>query len=265
MKRLFCILPCLLLFTSFPNAFAQKKVIRPKKGEIVFVSENIISNKELFEQSMKEKQTKLITLILATMGKEGEIDSLAQKQAKNLDSVPFMLLTGNDEPMMFQHVYEDSLIRSYQSSDNGVMIGDYTLIDLKKSTFVLQAKVDRSIIYTKPQVYYYAKNKEVTITEFRNERKNIHGYDCFKVIYKYKDGSGEENEEEYDEISTILSLDEFSIAEFWVTDQIQSLFHPICKEKEILAKYFPLEINQKISLFNGMTISTKLKSITLSN
>lgn len=257
MKRLFFILPCLLLFTSFPDAFAQKKVIQPKKGEIIFVSENIKQNKELFEQTMKKNQNQLITQVLASIEKEGEIDSAILKRGKGLDSIQLFGLGITENPATYHHAYEDSLIRSYQSN-KGNIIGDYTLIDLKKSTFVMQAKIDRSIIYTQPEPYAYVKNKDVTITEYRNERKNILGYDCFKVIYKYKI-NGEDGD-----LPPIIA-NEFQTTEFWVTEKIQSLFHPVCREKEILVKYFPLQIIETSSLFKGMITAKTLKSITLSN
>ncbi len=257
MKRLFFALPYLILLLSFSNAFAQQKIIRPKRGELVFVSVNIKENKELLEQTMKENQRQLVTQVLAAKEKGGEIDSATLKRAKGLDSIQLFGLGITEDPTTYHHIYEDSLIRSYQSN-NGDIIGDYTLIDQKKSTFVMQAKIDRSMIYIQPEPYVYVKNKDIAITEFRNQRKNIQGYDCFKVIYKYKiDG-------EDGDLPPALA-NEFQTTEFWVTEKIQSLFHPVCREKEILVKYFPLQIIESSPFFKGMITAKTLKSITISN
>ncbi len=257
MKKLFLTFSYLMLLLAFSNVFAQQQIIRPAKGEIVFVTTNIKSNKELFEKNNKEKQSELVSDILLSMEKEQKIDSAVLKRAKELDSLQLFGLGITEEPATFHHVYQDTLIRSFQSK-NGNIIGDYTLINPKNSTFVLQSKLTPLKIYTQPETYTYVKNAAATITEFRNERKKLLGYDCFKVIYNYKF----DNE---DGGLPPLLANELQTTEFWVTEKIQSLFHPVCREKEILVKYYPLEIIATTSMFKGMITFTTLKSISLSN
>jgi hypothetical protein len=251
---------CLILLIE--PSLAQKLVIHPKKGEIHFSSKTNIKDQQAFENAINEKRDKLVEALLSTFNgvyDSAIVDSIFLKKVKSeMKDQPFKI-----EDFDYHQIYLDTLIKSYITNAD-TLVGDYTLINFKKSTFINQAKIDNQVINA-PENFAYSNNKDVSIQEFRKERKLINGYDCFKVVYKYKIDFSDVEEVDGMDILGILSVDQPNITEFWVTEKIQSLFHPICREKEILAKYYPLEITQETAFFKGMTMSYTLKSISLSN
>lgn len=251
---------CLILIVE--PSLAQKPVLHPRKGEIHFTSKTIIKDQKAFDEAINEKRDRLVESLLLSFS---EINDSAMMDLSFLNKVksemkeqPFKI-----ENFDYHQIYLDTLIRSYITNAD-TLVGDYTLINPKKATFIIQAKSDDQVI-NETEDFAYSKNKEVTIEEFRKERKVINGYDCFKVIYKYKIDFSDAEEVDGVDILGILGVDQSNTSEFWVTEKIQSLFHPICREKEILEKYYPLEIMQETAFFKGMTMSYMLKSISLTN
>lgn len=250
---------CLTLITK--TSLAQKLIIHPKKGEIHFSSKTIIKDQQAFETAINEKRDKLVEALFSTfngMYDSAIVDSAFLIKVKSeMKDEPF-----KSEDFDYHQVYLDTLIKSYITNAD-TLVGDSTIINPKKSTFVTQSKKDSLKPVTSPEEFAFSKNKDVTIQEFRNERKLINGYNCFKVIYKFKVDFSDVEEIDGVDILGILGVDQVNTTEFWVTEKIQSLFHPICRDKEILEKYYPLEIIQETSFFKGMTMSYTLKSISL--
>lgn len=61
------------------------------------------------------------------------------------------------------------------------------------------------------------------ITEYRNDRKIIHGYDCFKVVLKNYNPNW---------VDFVM----------YVTEEIKLNYHPTIHFEEIISKYYPLEV-----------------------
>ncbi|TCC94281.1 hypothetical protein EZ428_05760 [Pedobacter frigiditerrae] len=252
---------CLILIIE--PSLAQKLVIHPKKGEIHFTSKTIIKDQQAFDNAINQKREKLVEALLSTFNgvyDSAIVDSNFLKRVKSeMKDQPFKV-----EDFDYHQVYLDTIIKSYITNAD-TLVGDYTVISIKKSTFVIHAEKDVLKTVTSSEDFAFSKNNEVMIQEFRKERKVINGYNCFKVIYKYKIDFSDVEEVDGVDILGILGVDQINTTEFWVTEKIQSLFHPICKEKEILEKYYPLEILQETSFFKGMKMFYTLKSISLSN
>jgi hypothetical protein len=53
------------------------------------------------------------------------------------------------------------------------------------------------------------------------------------------------------------------IRELWVTTQINCKYHPIINEKEVLLKYYPLEIIESSEMMEGYITSYTLESLTV--
>ncbi|RZK57023.1 MAG: hypothetical protein EOO91_10940 [Pedobacter sp.] len=252
---------CLILIIN--ASLAQKLVIHPKKGEIHFSSKTIIKDQQAFETAINQKRDKLVEALFSTfngMYDSAIVDSAFLIKVKSeMKDEPFKV-----EDFDYHQVYLDTLIKSYITNAD-TLIGDSTIINVSQSTFVTQSKKDVSKTFTSPEDFAFSKNKDVSIQEFRNERRVINGYNCFKVIYKFKVDFSDVEEIDGVDILGILGVDQVNTTEFWVTEKIQSLFHPICRDKEILEKYYPLEITQETSFFKGMMMSYTTKSISLKN
>ena len=253
-KFLFCFFS-LSLFSVI--AYAQLAII-PKKGEIVFTSENIVYDEVLFREDMKIKQQKMINQIRSEIGLEDDqnIDTILLKQFSSANIMADLMSKQKDKD--HSHTYENNLIRSSEYI-NGKAPNHYAYINQDSSTYIMIQVLSGDTVATEPTAFEYQKNKDFSIHEFKSDQKIINGFKCFKVIYQYKENFDD------NELSEILTSNEYSSTEFWVTDKIKSLFHPICRLKEILEKYYPLEIMEKSALAKGFKVVHKLKKINLSN
>ena len=135
----------------------------------------------------------------------------------------------------------------------------YSYIDQDSSTYMMIQVLSGDTIGTESFNFEYQKNKDVSIKELKSDQKIINGFKCFKVIYQYKENFDD------NELSEILTSNEYSSTEFWVTEEIKSLFHPVYRVKEILEKYYPLEITEKSALAKGFKVIYRLKKNDLSN
>ncbi|TKC13137.1 hypothetical protein FA048_05860 [Pedobacter polaris] len=238
---------------------AQQKKIIPKKGEVVFTSENIILDEVLFNATMKGIQQKMINHLRAKLELEGnqKIDTTLLQQFISTNIMADYMVQQKHKNS--HHVYENRFIKSFESADETIP-HSFSYINQDSSNYVRRQVLDGDTSETEATAFEYQKNRDITIKEFKQEQKIINGFKCFKVTYQYKeDFDGDE------ELGAILTTNEYSTTEFWVTTDIQSLFHPVCRIKEILVKYYPLEISQQSSLAKGFKIIHRLKNITLSN
>lgn len=236
--------------------FAQQTKFKPRKGEITFISSAVIPDTTYFTNSLKESQTKFVDHLTK---------KLAIRSDEKIDTASLISLMGeNINPNLFcekaeyKHLYRDSIIESYKIID-GKKPYIFSIIEIKKSKYMDVTVMDEDTSATEPNDFRYIKSFEETIKEFRNEKKTINGYECFKVTSTYRISFNED--EEY---LQKLTNDEKCFAVYWVTEKVNSLFHPVCKEKMILERYFPLELSYINPLHKGLILNYKLKSICLS-
>ncbi|WP_294284761.1 hypothetical protein [uncultured Chryseobacterium sp.] len=104
----------------------------------------------------------------------------------------------------------------------------------------------------------FSKNTILKISEDKKNKKIIKGYDCYKVIYEYK-----ENNENADDDYSKYAENTIYQQEMWVTDKIKSLYHPIVFDKAILEKYYPLEILETQNDIRGFERRFRLEKIEL--
>ncbi|QQV04075.1 MULTISPECIES: hypothetical protein [Chryseobacterium] len=98
----------------------------------------------------------------------------------------------------------------------------------------------------------------LTIVENKKETKKIKGYQCYKVVYEYKEDE-KSNDEDFMDFAGNVTYKR----EMWVTDEIQCLYHPVVFEKSILEKYYPLEIKETDNTIHGFVTKYILQSINL--
>lgn len=123
----------------------------------------------------------------------------------------------------------DSLALSYNVIDE-IILGDYLVNNIENDTFFWLAKSDSITKYNRRKSEPI-KNNIIDLIEYKNDTKDINGFKCFKVTFK---------EEE------ILD-DTFLVETFYTiytTDKIKFKKHPVIKNKFVLDKYFPLQIEE---------------------
>ncbi len=141
------------------------------------------------------------------------------------------------------HRYRDSLIISYKTQEDK-MIGDYTVISTNNGTYSMLAKKDSSTFYMKNKPYFFIKESGFEIIEYRNIKKEIAGFECFKVVVRV--------------LENTPNTKEYITYNLFVTEKISSLYHPTFNIKSVLEKYYPLEINESNSSIKGIETISKM-------
>jgi small nuclear ribonucleoprotein (snRNP)-like protein len=109
--------------------------------------------------------------------------------------------------------------------------------------------------YNSEEIEDYFKGEGIiSLTEYRTATKLIKGYNCFKVTYVYREQA---DNEEFQVPEMIIER------ELWVTDKIIAPFHSIIRSQQILSKYYPLEITEKMSKVNGFETKYLVENISL--
>jgi len=152
------------------------------------------------------------------------------------------------EKQTFSFKFQDSLIVYY---DSGIKNG-YLVINQNKSNFYTLSKADSSTRFSGDINYQYDSEFGISIKEYKDDRKNIFGIDCFKVTV----GIRNDIDDNVYEIQDYLA--EY---EMYVSDKIQYKFHPIIKFESILDKYYPLEIIKRLSFIKGIEYTYTLHTL----
>lgn len=270
LSRIYLILAFLSMVSS-----AQNKVIVPKNGIISFKMQEIITDSLAYRESNKKMIKDMFLANGKSLKNEMETKDTLQlsqtieelsKSADFLEEMIFNELKENKSVVMI--FYKDS-INYHWTNDYGV-IGSENIINTKafpepqtKFRAAIQKLIennDYDYSERKEYDYYYSNNKIIEIKENKKETKKINGFDCFKVIYTFN----EDGLDETDEFANFMKKYP-QTREIWVTNKIKSPFHPIVREKEIIEKYYPLEIKQYSKEFKGIEEHYTITTFSLSN
>ncbi|WP_276977722.1 hypothetical protein [Flavobacterium filum] len=254
------LLPNLFLFCNVKKDVSNDKPIEIK--EIVF-KKSTISDKDLLNQTIKDFNEKFIVELKNSITeeiKEPNQDIELEKMNQKIDSLkPFLEMMSSDlfisENELLHYKFQDSLIVSYVTVNNEIR-GDYRIINKNKNTFYYLAKIDSTTTYFDNKPYKYRSEKGLIVNEFKNEKKNIHGIDCFKIVIVAKDDL---DEEEMPDFLRNLTT-EYSM---YVTDKIKCSFHPVVWYKSILDQYYPLELIESSEFSKGSITSYELEKLVL--
>lgn len=242
---------------------SQSKVISPKNGKIIFLKKEVIIDKEKYKESLKTFIPKLMQHSIKSVVKERELNG-EKVDSTNLDTLSGMFMDesmtelfmtdflNNDDGKLlkYHHIHKKDKIYEYVTSFDYPTKDYYKFIDTKTG---LEKNVSHdSITVVKPEEpYNYSYDKIIKLEEFKNEIREINGFKCFKVLLEYKSGeNADEGLDDQDYISFVNSTKQTK--ELWVTENIQSLYHPVLKYKSILEKYYPLEISEFSEAMNGI-------------
>jgi hypothetical protein len=226
MKQLFF----LFLFTGFSlNLLAQEQ---EKLGSIVFESCKYMANQHLApSQSDKKKEKDKFKKFI-----EQNIDA---KNAKEfINSIPKTDIETYGDSLkctykldIYNEVYESKVVCDYLQKTNMEI---YKQIDRKT---LIANTVQRNInsnaykIFDGRPIDFYSTADRYELLEFKDDTKVILGYKCFKVVLKKK----------FQKNPHLTTYD----YEMYVTEDIKLNYHPAYRNKDILEKYFPLEIIKK--------------------
>ncbi len=246
----------LFLLTSC-CVFSQNKTIVPKSGTIAFVKEEIVTDKNLYLKSFKElmpkvKKAMAKQLVYERLADGKKTDTIVLKNEINKMSQAYemlipMIVNEPKEKIKFHHEFTGNTIIEYNSKDDNSNYNQKMINQLSGS-----------ITNENNEPVEINENEIIKLTEFKNETKIINGLKCFKVVYSFNHGNQESTFDFLSEIET-------NIRELWVTQEIKCSYHPVINEKEILAKYYPLEILEHSDEIKGFKTTYTLESINLKN
>lgn len=254
------LLPNLFLFCSAKKEVSKDKPIEIK--EIVF-KKSTISDKDLLNHSRKNFNENLTVALKNSTTqeiKEQNQDIDEQKINQKIDSLkPFFEMMStelfNAEDELLHYKFQDSLIISYVTVNNEIR-GDYRIINTNKNTFQYLAKIDSTTTYYNNTPYKYRSEKGLTINEFTNEKKIIHGIECFKIVVIAQDDL--DDDEMPDFLRNLTT--EYTM---YVTDRIKYSFHPVVWYKMVLDKYYPLELIEYNEFLKGSVTKYEIEKLFL--
>lgn len=264
----------ILILLSFNINVAQNKVIVPTTGTITFKEKETIYDSLAYKEGTKKMMVSMLKKNLESSFPKGEeLDTLLISQLLSQfsegDSLIDSLISDNSKndisyTMVF---YKDSI--DFFKTSNETLIGSHKKINLISSPeprLRYKESIEKLIRFDETgndigfedYDYTYSNNKILEIKEFRNETKTINGFHCFKVVYNYQIDAMDKEDDLADFMKNYPQT-----KETWVTESIKSLFHPVINDKEIIEKYFPLEIKAYSDSIKGIETYYTLEQLTL--
>ncbi|CAL2079301.1 hypothetical protein T190611E02C_10831 [Tenacibaculum sp. 190524A05c] len=247
MKLLKFIFLFTIIFISY-NAFSQELKKNKKRFEIVFRKKPIIQDKELFLKSIKFKANELFGL--AKLDEVMNNDSISKEGLQKLNELtnPAEQFLLNEIQTEYKknnntfHLKVKDLLAIHFKKSGDQIIGDFFVIDNETKSSYFLAKKDSSTIFLKKKLSDININWKEEVKEFRNDKKIINGFNCFKIEYiKTKKISNQ--------------IEERTKYILYVTQKIDIKNHPLFKNDLILNKYYPLYIEEYMDGIQGAKIT----------
>ena len=206
----------ILIFLFLAGCSSTKELAKNNTQHTKFVFKKSMVSSETGILNFESKHDSLIDAMVSPEGK----DSLMNKQLKALQMTDFLTQTSDTE--IHIEVQNDSVWRYKKLK--GEMIGDYVMIP-KDNGILHYYDRSKSINYSKSDLF--GGNYEYEVSVNRKDRKEIKGFNCFKL--------------------TLVRFDEESdfgntIYEMYVTDQINLPIHSVINVGKFLPETFPMEI-----------------------
>lgn len=237
----------LLMILTTDLLYAQIKPIELKTGNVVFSKESKITDSVAFKKSLDEFVYKFTNGLKEEFTNENNLDS--SKLNESIKMIKNLLLNS-----MFQLSGKTMNVNSYGKDK----IVYYQLINGQKDKDLYYYDRAKNDVYNsfdgEPIVDYFKQENILEVKEYKQQTKNILGNQCFKVVYTYR----EQPEEEMDFMPQITYS-----RELWVTNYKSSQFHSVIKSPQILSKYYPLKIAEKMLGINGFETIYTVERIEL--
>lgn len=204
----------------------------PKIGSIVFESCKYIGNKHLApsELEKKEEKERLKAFVKENIN--------AKKPDEFINSMPKTYTQTYGDSLKCEHrldiykeTYESKVTCSYVEKTNIERYEQINRKNLKANTIERDTNTNVIKILPKRQIKLYSTANRYDLIEYRDQTKIILGYKCFKIELKKK----------LQKNSHLTTYD----YEMYVTEEIDLNYNPISRDKNILEKYYPLQIIKK--------------------
>lgn len=162
------------------------------------------------------------------------------------------------ENLMFQDLFKSEILETYIDEFQKDEIVSFVIEDDGSKRKRFNFNYGNHLVYNSynsEEIEDYFESEEIiSLREYKTENKLIKGHNCFKVIYAYREKF---DDTEFQTPEIIMER------ELWVTDKIITPFHSIVRNQEILSKYYPLEIIEKIRKVNGFETKYLLENISI--
>ncbi|WP_298511124.1 hypothetical protein [uncultured Kordia sp.] len=220
---------CILFLATSLCVYSQDQ---SKLGMIVFESSRYTANMHLApsEQEIKEERGKLKKFV------EENIDS--KKTDAFINPIPKAEILAYGDSLkciytleIYKDVYDSKVSCEYFKKSD---IENYKQINretLELNTVKRYVNTNKYTIFSKRKIDQFSISDTYRITEHRDDVKIILGYKCFKIVLEKKSPKN-------------AHLDVYNI-EMFVTEDIKLNYSPIIKYKDILNKYYPLQVAKK--------------------
>lgn len=187
----------------------------------------------------------LMDSLISNIMKEGDIDSVG---LEILDQFRISEMYKSTPKNNICIEVKNDTIWKY-TTQNDIMIGDYIRIDAKEGSLYYHAKRDRSINYRK--VNLYESNRKYSYEEYINDKKDILGYECFKIVIRVKENSEEESPFKFGD----------TIYEMYVTNEIDLPIQALLNIGKKYSNIFPLEVRTWEENLSGICMVYKIMEI----
>jgi len=247
MKKVFYFI---LILTLSSNLHAQDQ---SKLGLIVFESCKYMANKHLMPSAKEIEQKKENFKKFV----ERNIDS--KKPDEFINSIPKTEIQVYGDSLkciytldIYKDIYESKVSCKYLKKSDAEMYKQIDRKSLEASTVKRNITTNSYTIFPKRKLDQFSISDTYKITEYRNDVRTILGYKCFKIILEKKSFKNPH-------------LDVYNI-EMFVTEDIRLNYSPITQFKDVLDKYYPLEIAKKPKKESMVEVIVwKVKEIDLKN
>lgn len=226
---------------------------KPKLGSVVFESFKYIGNKhlapsELEKRKEKARLKKFVKENINTKKPDEFINSVPKTDTQIYgDSLKCEYRLG-----IYKDVYESKVTCSYVEKTNVERYEQINKKSLNANIIERNRNTNTYKILPQRKVKFYSTSSRYDLIEYRDQTKVILGYKCFKVLLKKKFQNNSR--------SVIYDF------EMYVTEDIDLNYNPANRNKDILEKYYPLEIIKKPrqEVMGEVTV-WKVKHIDLNN
>lgn len=162
------------------------------------------------------------------------------------------------EGLMFQDLFKSGILETHIDEFQKDKIVSFVIEDDGNKRERFNFDYEDHLVYNSYNSQeiddYFESEEIISLKEYKTENKLIKGFNCFKVIYVYR----EKFDDAQFQIPKIIME-----RELWVTDKIIAPFHSIVRNQKILSKYYPLEITEKMRKVNGFETKYLLNNISL--
>ncbi|MDT0553498.1 hypothetical protein [Urechidicola vernalis] len=213
----------ILILVGFSSA---KRLTESNSKPTKFVFKKSMASSQSGISELNSKTDSLINVAYNPKGK----DSAINKELKEMQMTEF--LTRTPETEIYVEVENDSIWR--YTKQNGKMIGDYFMIQ-KNSGILNYYDKSKSVNYRKYDLF--EKNYKYEIIENKKDRKEIKGFDCFKLTLIKQNAESDLGNTVY---------------EMYVTDQIELPIHSVINLSKLVPNTFPLEIRISEENLSGL-------------